>query len=353
MATNFDSLLNSLHSGLKDTPVLDNYIQIDEKRQFIPTKAFNTVIAYEGDVNSQLVTFKSIKSSDEHDLSGCGNHELRWRNQKSNLEGISKLKIEQVTNEEEFCLIWEVPLEACTEAGSLQISISCYDRVKLESDTEGTATGPIAFSWNTSEYTGLSIGKSMERVGFYMPAKDEILIVDKDTRNIVAPQNYNNIVGNFGESGVANVYFSVSRYLGKDNNIDIMAEDTIITLYIVIPEVMAAKTTSISKRLYAEEIFERKNEGLVLLTWLVPKEITANSKAYAGQFSIAVSVESNNNTFMSNTYSKLEVGDSLIRSSIPVDPSQPPEELKTAVFKYIEEYFTINDVSFFSDLTSE
>jgi hypothetical protein len=281
-------------------------------------------------------------------LFSCEYHELRWRNQKSGLEGVSKLTPKEETDNT-FLLTWELPPEACTEAGTLEISVSCYDRL-----VKGDTTSSVIYSWNTSEYTGLSIGKSMGRVGFYTPAKDEILLVDKDSRNIVAPQGYNNTIGNFGESGISNVYFLINRYLGKDNSLDVMNAN--ITLYIVIPEVMTAKTNSgdILKRLYTEEITDRKNEGLVLLTWPVPKAVTANWGAYAGSFNIALGIETEDNSFLSNTYTKLAIGDSLIRRVTPItppDPENPDENLEATIFKSIDKYFAINDVSFFSELT--
>ena len=154
---NFQGLIDSLHSGVSDTiEEAKNIIEINEKRQFVP-KEFDTVIAYEGDINCQIITFKSIRYFDEHDLSACQNHEIRWKNLTSGIEGTSKLSIaaEHIT-ETSFCAAWEIPSELCTQAGTIEISIAYYDK-------DGEV---IVFSWNTGNYTGLSVGKSMDSVGF-------------------------------------------------------------------------------------------------------------------------------------------------------------------------------------------
>jgi hypothetical protein len=60
---NFDTLLSGLHDNaiLKDEALNSDdgakYITINSKRQFEVPVGYNTVIAYEGDVNSQIITF--------------------------------------------------------------------------------------------------------------------------------------------------------------------------------------------------------------------------------------------------------------------------------------------------------
>ena len=143
---NFDELLESLHeyASLQDTYISDEQvITINAKRNFIPGKDFDTVIAFEGDINSQIITLKCVRISDNHDLSLCANKELKWKNLKSGMEGISKLEvISDKSTTSDFYLKWEVAPEACTEAGNLEISISFYDK----------KDGLKAFSWNTSSY---------------------------------------------------------------------------------------------------------------------------------------------------------------------------------------------------------
>ena len=101
------------------------------------------MIAFEGDINSQIITFKCVRISDNHDLSFCTYKELKWKNLKSGMEGISKLElIPDKTTDSDFYLKWEVAPEACTEAGNLEISVTFYDK-------DGALK---AFSWNTSSY---------------------------------------------------------------------------------------------------------------------------------------------------------------------------------------------------------
>jgi hypothetical protein len=61
----------------------------------------------------------------------------------------------------------------------------------------------------------LSVGKSINTVDYSLPAKDEILIIDRETKNILAPNGYNNLVCNRGEVGIAHLYFLVNKNLGK------------------------------------------------------------------------------------------------------------------------------------------
>ena len=56
---NFDTILAGLHdeSVLSDNYAENGYITIDESRNFKLPENYNTVLAYSGDVNSQIVTF--------------------------------------------------------------------------------------------------------------------------------------------------------------------------------------------------------------------------------------------------------------------------------------------------------
>jgi hypothetical protein len=139
---NFNSLLEQLHGGLTNGPVvveMDNYITIDNNRKFILPEDFNTTIAYEGDVNSQIITFKCPKIYEGHDLSQCDTKRLRWINEKGGREGSSVLQPE-VNDDNTFLLKWEAPAEAFNHSGPLSISITLSDYVE----------GRLAFSWNTA-----------------------------------------------------------------------------------------------------------------------------------------------------------------------------------------------------------
>ena len=115
----FDSLLSSIHSGFsatdEGTSDIKKSIKIDAKRQFVPGEGFDTVIAYEGDIHSQIVSFWCEGYIDNHELYSCTNHELRWKNLTSGTEGTSKLTvIDPGVDKSMFAMEWEVPAEACT-----------------------------------------------------------------------------------------------------------------------------------------------------------------------------------------------------------------------------------------------
>jgi hypothetical protein len=274
----FDTLLKSLHDDGQgeDTDMIVGSatanLKVDAKRQFSVVGDFDTIIGYEGDINSQIIVIELPEVHAGHQLSSCANKELKWKNLSNGAEGTSLLA-EKGTSKTLY--EWEVPADIMAAAGTIEIYISFYD----------IAEGHLAFAWNTASYSGLSIGKTMSSVGSYLPARDEILLIDEETHNIIAPAGYNNIVGNFGEAGVSNIYFLVNRYLGKNKNINVVSAE--VTLYVVIPNIMAAKATITNKELYSAEV-DGHNEGLVLLTWEVPKQITSNANAYIGKFDIAI-----------------------------------------------------------------
>jgi hypothetical protein len=148
----FSTLISTLHGSIHedDSDITDNknLLIINNKRQFSTTADFNTVIAYEGDINSQIITIQCPRKHDNHDLSKCSK-ELRWKNLGSGVEGISNLNVDDTATSSDFLyLTWEVPSDACTQSGTLEISIAFYDK----------HDDYIAFAWNTAEYTGLSIG---------------------------------------------------------------------------------------------------------------------------------------------------------------------------------------------------
>lgn len=300
---------SSLISGLHNTVHIDEYDEqtnlliVDNKRQFSTTPDFNTMIAYEGDINSQLITIQCPRKHDNHDLSLCNHKELRWKNMASGIEGISTLnKITPESEAKNFYMQWEVPADACTQAGTLEISVSIYDK----------ESNQIVFSWNTAKYTGLTIGGSLESVGFEFPPKDEILIIDRDTKSIIAPVGYNNTICNYGEIGVAEVYFLVNRYLGKNRGIDLMDVNTSINIYYTYDDNKHVDNDAsrIEKRLYTAEINNRNSEGLVLIKWLVPDFITAGT-IRPDPLQITLSFYENGKTWYSNTYQNLKVGENI------------------------------------------
>jgi hypothetical protein len=66
----FDEILAKLHDNslLKDT---DGVITITPTRQFKVPAEYNLTIAYSGDVNSQIITFKLPFTHEGHSLFDC------------------------------------------------------------------------------------------------------------------------------------------------------------------------------------------------------------------------------------------------------------------------------------------
>jgi hypothetical protein len=88
MASSFSDIIGKLHSSLSDQTILNdnkntNVLIVDANRQITAGEGFNTTIAYEGDINSQLITIQCVAAHDNHDLSGCTYHQLKWKNLNS------------------------------------------------------------------------------------------------------------------------------------------------------------------------------------------------------------------------------------------------------------------------------
>ena len=341
MAQDFITLLGKLHDNslmnLTDTPSTD--LVVDDKRKITPAPSFDSTIAYEGDINSRVIILQLPKTYARHDLTLCQNKELKWKNLSSGAEGVSTLKEETTVGSSMGLWEWEVPSEACTRAGNIEIFITFYD--KDESD------GTIAFAWNTASYSDLKVEKTMSSVSANYPARDEILLVDEEAHHIIAPVGYNNVVCNYGDKGVSEVYFAINRYFGKDSSLDIFADGTDVFIVVVMNELIGVDRENITKQLYSTELSGRKNEGMVLLTWKVPVGLTAGNGG-PGTFKIALGIQDSTHRWCSNTYDKLEVGHSLFE----YHPDGEPEEwgLTTDfVEKVLEDYFNNGMVVFDPD----
>ena len=365
MATDFTSLIQSLHGGM--AKLQDNYesddtvIVIDAKRQFTPGAMFDTIVAFEGDINSQIITFKCVRYTDKHDLSACQYKELKWKNRVSGIEGVSKLLlISDKTTETDFYMQWELPSEACTQAGQLEISIELYDK----------NNNYIAFSWNTSTYTGLSIAASMPSVTadleFNFPPRDEILFIDRETRNILAPSGYNNIICNHGDVGIARVSFLIERYIGRNKNLDVYGSNTKIYLFVKQNNTLLINGQELEKRLYNEELSDRvdKKEGLVFFEWIPDASFTCSetSPYNIGKFDISIKIatEDQKKIWNSNSYGKLELGPSptMITTQEGDEDIEVPVTSLTNItdahyldsdFKIKEKYYDAVDINNISD----
>lgn len=309
----FDSLLNQIHDATSTGALAadeNGHIKILNNRTFELPEGFETIIAYAGDVNSQVVTFDCPARIEGHDLSKCSNKKLRWYNTASKNEGSSTLTA--TLKEDILELGWEAPAEAFTMAGDLKISITFSDYVD----------GKLVFSWNTSALTSLQVGETLDEVSDlinkeefveHMPAKDEILLINTDTREIVEPKGYNRVLCNYGDARTSVVYFQVKRYV---RGIDLLAEDTYFSIYwkIYDNELEERSEQGVDKSqqyLYAIELDGRDSEGLVNIVWIPSPNITANELRYAGPITIQLEVASSGGrVWRTSSYNSLLIKES-------------------------------------------
>lgn len=299
---NFDEMIKSLHDdkgSLADDGLLvdpKGIITINDKRQFIPSTNFNPVIGYEGDVNSQIITFDLPATVEGHELTECKNKIIKWSNLQNGLEGRSKLEqVGEVTEGRQY-LQWRVEPDVFVKAGTIQIAISFYD-------TEGDK---IAFQWNTASFSGLSVAANASDIGFFEPAENEVLFISEETRRIIAPQGYNNVVCNYGEAGVSKIYFRTKR---KIRGIDLLDSNTVVKIRCNLNgDIYVYKTPSENLKVapYSTEVTDV--DGLVNIVWYVPAEITDNEQNYAGTFSIEVDFEASGKIWRTSTYNGLIIG---------------------------------------------
>ena len=90
---NFEETLNKLKNLHNDDSLTDEegIIRVTKNRAFELPNNYNTTIAFEGDVNSQIIQFSCPKHVEGHDLSKCTYKKLLWINMGSNIEGESNL----------------------------------------------------------------------------------------------------------------------------------------------------------------------------------------------------------------------------------------------------------------------
>lgn len=308
---NFDEILANLHENaiLIDTEKTMP-IRITSNRTFEIPQGYNTVLAYAGDVNSQIVTFELPRYHEGHDLFMCSNKKLKWKNKESGVEGSSQL-IPKESEETRWLAAWEVPPELMTIAGKLEIAISLYDIVN----------NIIVFSWNTAECDAFSIGEGFNKVSDiltdgFLPAKEEILNIDIENKTIIAPEGYNFIVCNYGEIGVSKVFFEINQVV---RGIDLLDENTEIQISTFFNGEFI-KESILDREKNIKPIFqtqENKKTNRMLLIWDVPKEVTDNTQGYTGKFSIALKIVAMENgeigrRWVASEFSKLIIGTSMM-----------------------------------------
>jgi hypothetical protein len=301
---NFDEMLAALHGdgmggALSDIVGADQApkIIVTAARAFEFDKGFDKVIAYEGDVNSQIITFILPESHEGHLLSECGNKKVRWINQASKVEGTSVLTPRAEANEYE----WNVPPALFTKSGTIEFSIVVYD---LDADDK------IGFSWNTAPCTALSVGKSIESVGGIgnMPAQNEILIINEDSRTIIAPAGYNTTIANSGDKNTSVVYFQTKRYIKGIDLTEHTAAAPVVYISYVLDDGGKRSTGggSIEVVPYTSQYDGITNE-LVLIIWRPEAGLTAGSLFY-GSFQTLVSFKKNEKVWNSAPYNGLRIG---------------------------------------------
>ena len=299
---NFDEMLINLHDSTLVDDEINSPIVVTSQRKFEVPQGYNIVIAHEGDVNSQIVTFKLPLKHEGHDLSKCTYKRLKWKNLGNNLEGTSELATQTISSND-FTVAWIVPSEVFSTAGTLEISISIFD----------LHDNKIAFAWNTPVFSEFSVGKSFsdigeELIGFYTPAADEVLLIDEETKQIVAPIGYNNIIGNYGDADTSSVYFRIKQ---KIKGIDLTSETSRIRVTVLMED--NAKTYEIPKENWSSNYTKISNNGDVIdFVWNVSTDITQNSLGYVGTFAIAITIDNENKQWTTLPYQNLYLGDSLL-----------------------------------------
>lgn len=308
----FDQLLQQIHTGAIAAPLVaetNESITINPDRTYTLPEGYNVIVAYEGDVNSQIITFVCPIISEGHNLFECQEKRLRWKNKQSGNEGSSKLRSEKI-DDNHMSLGWVVPAEAFTKAGELSISISIFDLYQ----------GKIAYSWNTPSLELLQVGATLDDVSHkiehegieYIPPKNEILVINTESRSIIAPQGYNPVFCNYGDIGTSVVYFQVKRYI---RGIDLLDDGTTYNMYWKLDGLSnidsSTKESELSKNLYAVELDSRDSEGLVNVIWKPSKALTENTLNYFGKVTIQLEIVSvDGRVWRTTPYRQLEIGQS-------------------------------------------
>lgn len=309
MANNFDEILSQLHDKATlvdkqpdgtDSPV----ITINEKREFDIPSNYNTVLAYAGDVNSQIVTFQIDRYQDGHDLGACAYKKLVWKNLTSDYEGASDLILDEITAEDtELIARWQVPAAAFAHAGQLEIAVSIYDLIGDK----------IGYSWNTATSTAFSVGATTSDLDysgddFYIPAKNEILYINEN-RQITMPNGYNPIIANYGDIGTSKVYFRVKSNIA---GIDVLSENTTISVLINFNDCTTSEPIVLEQRKIS---VESVGDEYVILEWNVSSAITNNNESYFGPITIGLSFSTTTLKWSTLPFSGLLINEALVEGN--------------------------------------
>jgi hypothetical protein len=216
-------------------------------------------------VNSQIVSFVVPSEHEGHHLSDCDNKKVRWTNLGSKIEGVSSLQFDSTTNTYK----WEIPPEAFSKAGTLEFAITFYDM----------ADGKTAFSWNTPSCNELRIGETMTNVSAdsSFPAPNEILLIDEDTKNIVAPTGYNPIICQLGDINTSTVYFLIKECVKGINT---------KTANLKIRVQIGSKVYDHDGTYTRSDYTASENTQPTLIKWEPSPNITKNDQNHTGRFTI-------------------------------------------------------------------
>lgn len=344
----FDEILKELsnHKNITTQDDAKDPIVVTAQRQFEVPDNYDLVLGYAGDVNSQIVTFSFPIKHEGHELYFCSNQKLLWKNLTSGAEGKSKLNkqdIAPVEGDTSWKATWEVPPEAMTQAGTVEISISLYD----------IKENRIIFSWNTPTYSRLNIGESFSYVGVdweeggedeKFPAKDEILSVNTETRQIIAPRGYNATIANFGDVGISKVFFAIDKNF---RGIDVSAENTNIYINVAFPigkaESFKIKNSETTQAEYIhgkiKPFFGNQNNNKILIIWNVPSVVTNNNSNYAGNFEISLIFEVKDGEKVVKKWQTASFNSLTISPSLLMDETNFNERDSEIIGRMIEDYF--------------
>lgn len=329
----FDEMLKELHDK-KGTVLTDaeanEPIVVNSLRQFEVPKGYNLTIAYEGDVNSQKITFKLPRIHEGHDLADCSLKVIRWKNTNIKAEDSSNLKVVNI-DAANIIVEWIVPPAAFVAAGNIEVAITFYDILN----------GSLAFSWNTAAFSGFKVEKTLSQVGKIptniAPAKNEILYIDEENHNIVAPNGYNFIVSTFGNRKTTKVYFQTTATVG---GIPIINDNTTVSVIASLNGESGTYDIPSDNISPSFSTSEETGEGLVNFVWNVPTEITCNNMEYVGEFSIAIKIEHKEIQTISETQTE---GETQTEDNIQVWKTVPFTKLALAKSLFDSEQELLSD----------
>lgn len=201
----------------------DPKIIIDaETRMLKPEEGFNNIIGVEEDYDSEEITFKCPKTLEGYNATEAAYKIIKWHNLASGVMGSQDLISEDIENEDFFLLKWIIPKEVYTKAGKLKIAIAFYDTKNNENAEE-----VIGYKWNSRVYAELEVADGIKTENLAQQSSvNQIITINTYNRQFSTTEDFNNIIGYSGDSGLSEVTFRINRY---HNNIDLAAGE--MTIY--------------------------------------------------------------------------------------------------------------------------